>query len=73
MNVSRGYRFEATQAVRTAVNRAVVWGMLDITAKVGIDNPVPRHKEQHRLNAGPSHSKIQCRRQERRARIATQG
>src|SRR5207302_844160 len=30
MNLSRGYRFEATQAVRQVLNRAVVWGMLDI-------------------------------------------
>ena len=29
MNLSRGYRFEATQAVRQVLNRAVVWGMLD--------------------------------------------
>jgi Phage integrase family len=48
MNLSRGYRFEATQAVRQVLNRAVVWGMLDINpAKVGVDNPTPRRKEQH--------------------------
>lgn len=29
MNLSRGYRFEGTQAVRQVLNRAVVWGMLD--------------------------------------------
>jgi integrase len=48
MNLSRGYRFEATQAVRQVLNRAVVWGMLDINpARVGVDNPTPRRKEQH--------------------------
>jgi hypothetical protein len=48
MNLSRGYRFEATQAVRRVLNRAVVWGMLDVNpAKVGVDNPTPRRKEQH--------------------------
>src|SRR5581483_4798391 len=48
MNLSRGYRFEATQAVRQVLNRAVVWGMLDINpAKIGVDNPTPRRKEQH--------------------------
>ncbi|HET8895300.1 MAG TPA: site-specific integrase [Gaiellaceae bacterium] len=48
MNLSPGYRFEATQAVRQVLNRAVVWEMLDINAaKVGVDNPTPRRKEQH--------------------------
>jgi integrase len=40
MKLSPGYRFEATQDV--------VWGMLDVNpAKVGVDNPTPRRKEQH--------------------------
>jgi integrase len=48
MNLSRGYRFEATQPVRQVLNRAVIWGMLDVSpAKVGVDNPTPRRKEQH--------------------------
>jgi integrase len=48
MNLSPGYRFEATQAVRQVLGRAVVWGMLDVNpAKVGVDNPPPRRKEQH--------------------------
>jgi integrase len=47
MNLSPGYRFEATQALRQVLSRAVVWGMLDINpAKVGVDNPTPRRKEQ---------------------------
>jgi integrase len=47
MKLSPGYRFEATQALRQVLGRAVVWGMIDINpAKVGVDNPTPRRKEQ---------------------------
>src|SRR3990172_2614148 len=47
MTLSSGYRFEATQALRQVLHRAVVWGMIDInSAKVGVDNPTPRRKEQ---------------------------
>ena len=42
MRLSPGYRFEATQALRQVLQRAVAWGMLDVNpAKVGVDNPVP--------------------------------
>jgi integrase len=48
MDLSPGYRFEATQALRQVLHRAVAWGMLDVNpAKVGVDNPVRRRKEQH--------------------------
>jgi integrase len=48
MGLSPGYRFEATQALRQVLHRAVAWGMLDVNpAKVGVDNPVRRRKEQH--------------------------
>jgi integrase len=48
MTLSPGYRFEATQALRQVLHRAVAWGMIDINpAKVGVDNPVRRRKEQH--------------------------
>src|ERR671936_121920 len=48
MTLSPGYRFEATQALRQVLHRAVAWGMLEINpAKVGVDNPVRRRKEQH--------------------------
>jgi integrase len=48
MDLSPGYRFEATQALRQVLHRAVAWGMIDINpAKVGVDNPVRRRKEQH--------------------------
>jgi integrase len=47
MELSPGYRFEATQALRQVLQRAVAWGMIDVNpAKVGVDNPVRRRKEQ---------------------------
>jgi integrase len=47
MTLSPGYRFEATQALRQVLHRAVVWGMIDVNpAKIGVDNPTPRRKEQ---------------------------
>ena len=48
MTLSLGYRFEATQALRQVLHRAVAWGMIDVNpAKVGVENPVRRRKEQH--------------------------
>ena len=48
MTLSPGYRFEAPQALRQVLHRAVAWGMIDVNpAKVGVDNPVRRRKEQH--------------------------
>ena len=48
MTLSPGYRFEATQALRQVLHRAVAWGMIDLNpAKVGVENPVRRRKEQH--------------------------
>jgi integrase len=48
MTISAGYRFEATQALRQVLHRAVAWRMIDVNpAKVGVDNPVRRRKEQH--------------------------
>src|ERR687891_463590 len=48
MTISPGYRFEATQALRQVLHRAVARGMIDMNpAKVGVDNPVRRRKEQH--------------------------
>src|ERR671918_1096093 len=45
--LSPGYRFDATQALRQVLARAVVWGMIDINpAKLGVDNPSPRRREQ---------------------------
>lgn len=44
--VPPGHRFEATQALRQVLHRAVVWGLLEANpAKVGVENPVPRYRE----------------------------
>ena len=46
MTVSPGYRFEATQALRQVLARAVLWGMLDANpAKQGVENPQRRRTE----------------------------
>jgi integrase len=46
MTVPRGYRFEATQALRQVLARAVVWRMLDVNpAKQGVENPQRRRTE----------------------------
>jgi integrase len=43
---SGGHRFEATQALRQVLNRAVCWGLLDYNpAKLGVPNPARRAKE----------------------------
>ncbi len=48
MRLSPGYRFEPTQALRQVLQRAVAWGMIDVNpAKVGVENPVRRRREQH--------------------------
>jgi len=39
-SVPEGHRFEATQALRQVLNRAVAWGLLDHNpAKLGVPNP----------------------------------
>src|SRR6266545_2471848 len=46
MTVPPGYRFEATQALRQVLARAVVWRMLDVNpAKQGVENPQRRRTE----------------------------
>lgn len=46
MTVPPGYRFEATQALRQVLARAVLWRMLDINpAKLGVENPQRRRSE----------------------------
>jgi hypothetical protein len=39
ITLSPGYRFDATQALRQVLSRAVLWGMIDVNpAKLGVDN-----------------------------------
>jgi integrase len=46
LTIPEGHRFEATQALRQVLNRAVAWGLIDYNpAKRGIPNPVRRSKE----------------------------
>src|SRR5207237_10727130 len=46
MTIAPGHRFEATQALRQVLGRAVVWGMIDVNpAKHGVDNPQRRYTE----------------------------
>jgi integrase len=41
-----GYRFEATQALRQVLARAVAWQIIEVNpARQGVDNPVPRYPE----------------------------
>ncbi len=45
-SVPEGHRFEATQALRQVLNRAVCWGLLDYNpAKLGVPNPARRARE----------------------------
>ena len=41
-----GHRFEATQALRQVLNRAVAWELIEVNpAKRGVDNPLRRFPE----------------------------
>jgi integrase len=46
MTLPAGHRFEASQALRQALARAVEWGLIDTNpAKTGVDNPPPPRRE----------------------------
>jgi integrase len=46
MTIPPGHRFEATQALRQVLTRAVHWGMIDVNpATHGVDNPQRRRTE----------------------------
>jgi integrase len=46
LTIPEGHRFEATQALRQVLTRAVVWGLIDYNpAKRGVPNPQRRSKE----------------------------
>ena len=66
MTIPPGHRFEATQALRQVLARAVVWGMLDVNpAKQGVENPQRRRTEKR-----PFESWARTRRGRRAARAA---
>jgi hypothetical protein len=49
ITLSHGYRFDATQALRQVLARALLWGMIDGNpAKLGVDNPSPRRRDSAR-------------------------
>jgi hypothetical protein len=53
MTIPPGHRFEATQALRQVLARAVVWGMIDVNpAKHGVDNPQRRYPRSVRSTRG---------------------
>ena len=46
LTIPQGHRFEATQALRQVLNRAIAWGLIDANpAKRGVQNPQRRSKE----------------------------
>jgi integrase len=46
LTIPEGHRFEATQALRQVLNRALIWGLIDDNpAKRGVPNPMRRSKE----------------------------
>jgi hypothetical protein len=46
MTIPAGHRFEATQALRQVLARALSWGLIDSnSAKQGVDNPQRRRTE----------------------------
>jgi integrase len=46
ISLPEGHRFEATQALRQVLNRAVAWKIIDSNpAKAGVDNPRRQHPE----------------------------
>src|SRR5688572_21669202 len=46
MTIASGHRFEATQALRQVLARAISWGLIDVNpAKQGVDNPQRRRTE----------------------------
>jgi integrase len=46
MTIPSGHRFEATQALRQVLARAVSWGLLDVNpANLGVENPQRRYTE----------------------------
>jgi integrase len=46
LTIPEGHRFEATQALRQVLNRAIAWELIDYNpAKRGVPNPLRRYKE----------------------------
>jgi len=53
MTIPPGHRFEATQALRQVLGRAVSWGLIDTNpAKQGVDNPSAGARKSGRSSRG---------------------
>jgi hypothetical protein len=62
MTISSGHRFEATQALRQVLARAVVWGMIDSNpAKQGVDNPQRRRTKKRPFESWAQLDKLAVR------------
>jgi integrase len=54
LTVPEGHRFEATQALRQLLNRAIAWQLIDDNpAKRGVPNPARRCREQRPFDSWP--------------------
>src|SRR5215216_8183638 len=66
MTIPAGHRFEATQALRQVLSRAVDWKMIDTNpAKHGVDNPQRRRTEKRPFESWAQLAKVACRLGER--------
>ena len=62
MTIPAGRRFEATQALRQVLSRAVEWRMIDVNpAKHGVDNPQRRRTEKRPFESWAQLAKVASR------------
>jgi integrase len=62
MTIPAGHRFEATQALRQVLARAVDWGLIDVNpAKQGVDNPQRRRTEKRPFESWDELAKLAVR------------
>jgi integrase len=66
MTIPVGHRFEATQALRQVLSRAVEWRMIDVNpAKHGVDNPQRRRTEKRPFESWAQLAQVACQLDER--------
>ena len=59
MTIASGHRFEATQALRQLLGRAVEWRMIDVNAaKHGVNNPQRRRTEKRPFESWAQLTKV---------------
>jgi len=70
MTIPAGHRFEATQALRQVLSRAVDWQMIDVNpAKQGVDNPQRRRTEKRPFESWAQLAKVASRLGERESAL----